>query len=321
MKKHHALSALLSFASCAAFPLAATACVTINSGCSVMWSGSQSDKVERTAKIADGKRLVVESRNGRITAIHDASATEMTITAQIRCGAPTQEEADARVKEAALVATKDPDGTVHVKVTFPALKSGAATAGSDSASIEVKAADLSGIELSSSNGQLQSTGFACPLKARTSNGAIKVDGNAGPVTLETSNGAIDATGIGTPADIQTSNGGVEVEIAAGQAGNVGIQTSNGRVKLTMPANWDGRVEAHTSNGKVSFEGAKNAKSSSVTRGDGTMELGSGAKATAKVSSSNGGITVKVSDGSSAAGTTPTAAANAPAAAPSAGSAH
>lgn len=280
-------------ASCAAFPLLSTACVVVSNGCSG-WNHAQSDTVARNATVEGGSKLVVDTRNGRLSATQDASLKEMQITAQVRCSAPTQEEADQRVKDTALVATKEADGTVRVSVKFPPLKSGEANSPSDAASVEVRAPALTDIDLNTSNGRIEVSGFAATLKGRTSNGQIKVEHVAGPVDLSTSNGSVHAKEVGAPASIDTSNGSVEVALAAGQTGAVDIRTSNGSVTLDLPAGWNGAVTAGTSNGKVTIE-APGAKSVSTERGRGTAVLGTGEGATAKIRSSNGSVRVKAAD--------------------------
>lgn len=280
-------------ASCTAFPLLSTACVVVSNGCSG-WNHAQSETVARNAAIEGGSKLVVETRNGRLSATQDASLKEMQIIAQVRCSAPTQEEADQRVKDTALIATKEADGTVRVSIKFPALKSGDSHGPSDSASVEVRAPALADIDLRTSNGRIEVTGFDATLKARTSNGQIRVERVAGAVDLSTSNGSVHAKEVGAPASIDTSNGSVEVALAADQKGAVDIRTSNGSVKLDLPAGWNGALTADTSNGKVTIE-APGAKSISTEKGHGTAVLGTGEGATAKIRSSNGSVRVKVAD--------------------------
>jgi DUF4097 and DUF4098 domain-containing protein YvlB len=277
-------------ASCTAFPLLSTACVVVNNGCSG-WNHAQSDTVSRTATVEGGTKLVVETRNGRLTAKQDDAATTMQISAQVRCSAPTQEEADQRVKDAALVATKESDGTVRVSVKFPPLKSGDAYGPSDSASVEVRAASLSEIDLRTSNGRIEVTGFDATLKGHTSNGQISLERVAGAIDVQTSNGSVHAKQIGAPAIIETSNGSVEAELAPGKTGAVEIRTSNGSVTLELPAGWNGTLDADTSNGKVTIE-APGAKSVTTERGHGSAVLGTGEGAKAKIRSSNGSVKVK-----------------------------
>jgi DUF4097 and DUF4098 domain-containing protein YvlB len=238
------------------------------------WSQERAT-VTRTASAADAKSVAVENRNGRVTITRDESVKELTVTAEIQCAGRTDEEAKQRADATTLEVTRDDAGLVRVRVKFAPVPDGVNGWGNDAANLDVKAPNLAGIEVVSSNG------------------AIQVEGGFGGATrLRTSNGAIEGIGIGAPAQLETSNGSVDVQLTAGQTGNVEIRTSNGSVKLSLPASWQGRAEADTSNGRVSMDGGGRAQKVTVERNQGTMDVGEAGKASATVRSSNGSVTVR-----------------------------
>ncbi|MBL9140303.1 MAG: DUF4097 family beta strand repeat protein [Phycisphaerae bacterium] len=260
--------------------------------CGVVQYSTITATAERTQSVADAKSLAVETRNGSIKVERDDSATELNVTASIRCGGSTQAEADQRVSDAKLVVDRSSDGLVKISVEFPAPAESGKKFGNDGASFVVRApGTLAGLTLKSSNGAISSDGFTGSLQAHTSNGALTVENHAGPVDAQTSNGRIDVAGVTGPVDAQTSNGRVEVTLAEGSSEKVSVQSSNGRVELTLPASWNGTLSAKTSNGKVTVEPKESrATNVNVSKGEGSATIGSGT-ATANLRTSNGSVKV------------------------------
>jgi hypothetical protein len=162
------------------------------------WSQERAT-VTRTASAADAKSVAVENRNGRVTITRDESVKELTVTAEIQCAGRTDEEAKQRADATTLEVTRDDAGLVRVRVKFAPVPDGVNGWGNDAANLDVKAPNLAGIEVVSSNG------------------AIQVEGGFGGATrLRTSNGAIEGIGIGAPAQLETSNGSVDVQLTAGR---------------------------------------------------------------------------------------------------------
>ena len=164
---------------------------------------------------------------------------------------------------------------------------------SDTVHLTVRAADLDGVSVVSSNGAIRCGGFKGQGSFRTSNGAITIEDHAGPTRFETSNGAVRARGVGTPVEAISSNGALDLALASGADGNVSLRTSNGPASLVLPAGWQGRVRASTSNGKIELDGGAAASDVRVDDGEGSMTVGKSPKSTATVESSNGRITVRV----------------------------
>jgi DUF4097 and DUF4098 domain-containing protein YvlB len=252
-----------------------------------------------TATAAEAKSLLVTNANGSVEIVKDPSATTMQVAAAIRCVAESKEAAEARVKATKLVADRGADGRVHVKVVFPRRAPDVVhvrvgwVGSQDSVSLQIRAAQLDGIEVSTSNGSIVSGAFVGAAKLRTSNGSIQVDGHAGSVDMDTSNGSITAMRVGTPVVADTSNGRIEVSLAEAATGDVNLDTSNGRVELALPAAWQGTVHAETSNAAVET----NMTSGTLAKvksddGEATITIGDGTRAKATIKTSNGRIGIR-----------------------------
>jgi len=203
--------------------------------------GSSAFKAETTqsSSVADGKSLFVSTDNGRVELIRDATAAEVRIEAKVRCTGATQAEADERLAKSKLVAVRDDAGCVRVSVEFPERAGSSWGWQSDSASITVRAADLSGIEVVTSNGSIVSGGFSGTATLVTSNGRISVDGHDGPVVARSSNGAITVSGVRS-LTARTSNGRIDATLADGSAGDVDLDSSNGSVLRVVEGRGDRR---------------------------------------------------------------------------------
>jgi DUF4097 and DUF4098 domain-containing protein YvlB len=253
-----------------------------------------------SASVTDAKSLVVQNENGSVSIVKDPAATDLQVSAKLRCVAESKEAAEARVKATKLVAERGADGRVRVQVVFPSRAPGAVnvTVGwndsQDAASLVIRAANLDGIEVSTSNGSITVGAFSGPAKLHASNGAIHVDGHAGPLEMDTSNGAITAVGVGTPLVADTSNGRVEVSLAPTATGDVKINTSNGRVELQLPIAWQGTVRAETSNGSIETNVSSAMASTRVEQreDEATMTIGDGTRARATIDTSNGRVAIR-----------------------------
>ena len=255
-------------------------------GCSIH---QVSSKGELSQTVADAKSVVVATENGSVELIRDPAATTMQISAAIRCSADTEEKAAARVKATKLTAERDAAGKVRVTVEFPPREFVLAAAYSDeSASLVIRAANLDGVDVSTTNGGITVGAFAGPAKLETSNGSIKLTDYAGPIDARSSNGAIVALGVLAPVVADTSNGRIEITLAPQAQGNLELDTSNGSVLLELGEGWQGTVTADTSNGKIDLSGGEVVRK----QGTNTMTIGDASKAIAKIDTSNGRVTVR-----------------------------
>jgi hypothetical protein len=254
---------------------------------------SSNGAISRT--VADAKSVDVTSENGSVELVRDPAATTMQISAEIQCSADTKERAAARVKATKLTAERDPSGKVRITVEFPPREPavtvvfvGDQSVSHDSASIVIRAANLDGVRVSTSNGRISVGAFAGPAKLETSNGSIELTDYAGPIDARSSNGAIIASGVMAPVAADTSNGRIEITLAPQAEGNLDLETSNGPVLVTLGERWQGTVTADTSNGTIDLSGGEFVRKRSV----GTMTIGDASKATAKIDTSNGPVTVR-----------------------------
>lgn len=240
-----------------------------------------------TSTVAAGKSAAITIENGRIEIIKDPTASGVEVSAEVRCYGKDQAEADARLQATSLVAKSDSEGKVEVSVSIPKRGGGWLNLNSDVTRITVRAANLSGIVATTSNGSISLGAFEGEAKLETSNGRIAVDGHRGPVNADTSNGSIDIKGA-TSVVADTSNGSITVVLADDATGGLRLETSNGSITVDLPAAWQGTVSAETSLGSLNLSGGK------VTGkgGSKSMTVGDGSKATANIETSNGSVTVR-----------------------------
>ena len=241
-----------------------------------------------TSTVAAGKSAAITIENGRIEIIKDPTASGVEVSAEVRCYGKDQAEADARLQATSLVAKSDSEGKVEVSVSIPKRGGGGwINLNSDVTHITVRAADLSGVVATTSNGSISLGAFEGEAKLESSNGRIAVDGHWGPVNADTSNGSIDIKGA-TSVVADTSNGSITVVLADDATGGLRLETSNGSITVDLPAAWQGTVSAETSLGSLNLSGGK------VTGkgGSKSMTVGDGSKATASIETSNGSVTVR-----------------------------
>lgn len=240
------------------------------------------------ATVADGKSAVITIENGKIEVIKDPGATSLQITAEVRCYGKDQAEADTRLKAATLVTQRDSEGQVRIAVNTPTRAKGAwGSFNSDVTHITVRAADLSGITATTSNGAITIGAFSGAATLETSNGAITVNGHSGPVQATSSNGSI--TIHGAPSVVaETSNGDIDVRLDESATGELALETSNGSVTVELSEAWQGTVTAETSLGSINLSGG------TVTgKGDSkSMTIGDAGKSKASIETSLGSVTVR-----------------------------
>jgi hypothetical protein len=249
---------------------------------------SSSATTTLTSTVADAKSAVITIENGKIEVIKDPSATSLQITAEVRCFGKDQAEADSRLKAATLLSQRDSDGEVRIAVNVPKrAKTGLINLNSDVTHITVRAADLSAISATTSNGAITIGAFTGPATLETSNGAISVTGHDGPVKATTSNGSITIEGARSVV-AETSNGKIDVTLREGATGDLSLETSNGSITLELAKSWEGTVTGSTSLGSVNLSGGTvSGKGESKS-----MKIGDATKAKATVETSLGSVTVR-----------------------------
>lgn len=187
-----------------------------------------------SASVGGAKSLVVKNVNGSVEIVKDPAATDLQISAKVRCAAESKEAAEARLKDTKLVAERDAESCVRVQVVFPPREPAAGTVmlggSGEGASLVIRAANLEGIQVDTVNGSITSGAFAGRAKLGTSNGSIRIDGHGGPVHLDTSNGSVE-TSIPSAKVVSASRGEATVTVGDGTKAKATIDTSNGRVTI------------------------------------------------------------------------------------------
>jgi hypothetical protein len=210
-----------------------------------------------------GSSLLVDTRNGRIEVVADPQRSDVAIEARVHCRGETQQEADERLDEIRIDASRGDDGRLVIKSVFPGRHRG-----SDGASIHVKIPEADGVELDTSNGSVVAGGLAGHLVIDTSNGRISVTDHDGSAHLDTSNGRVSVTNLSGslwvdtsngrlalvnvhgPVEADTSNGAIKLSLAPDQSGPIDLDTSNGSIDVDVGPGFGGRVTLKTSNGFV-----------------------------------------------------------------------
>ena len=224
---------------------------------------------QHVAMMGDVRELSIDGMNGAIEILHDPTVPGISVTAGVRCRDDRQDQAEARAAGSRLVAERDADGRVAVRVDIPPRACGDPWS-SDSVRYTIRGSGLEAVAARTSNGSIVIRGLAARIEAHTSNG---------PIELESVNGAVRAT---------TSNGGIRADLSPGAVGELDLRTSNGAVQLDLPTSWNGLIRATTSNGTIRLPGAESSEGSAEAL------LGDATKAKACISTSNGRVTVRQS---------------------------
>lgn len=272
---------------------ALTTLVTLATGCSVILA--RETRVT-TVPHQPATAIRVETRNGGVT-LRKAAREDVEITAKLAATTPE------RLAQAQVVAERQPDGALLVKVNWPdrprsregcafdiALPEAVGVA-IDTSNGGIEIADLAGTaQLDSSNGAIRVSNHAGDVHADTSNGAITLRNIAGSVHADSSNGRVVLRGVAGKATVDTSNGGVEIELADHAAGPLDVDTSNGHVEIRLGTAFTGELQLSTSNGRIQLDAAGATRVKQSGRGDATLTFGSDATRS-RVRTSNGGIRV------------------------------
>ncbi len=263
------------------------------------------DRSSRTleASIEGARSLHVESMNGAIKIVRDDSAKVMQVTAVIdwtdvslwgsfpegttinvddgettittRSAAKRQRLSAAQRKDlidsAKLVAEKDADGRVTVRVELPESEGWRQL---PAVNITIRTAALANVH------------------AEAMNGAIETIGDLGSLHVETLNGAIDVSGIASALRAESTNGEVRISLAENAAASVDAECTNGRLVLELPASWNGAVNASTTIGTMLVTDIDGTTTPGLTGADFKGKVGSGKGAVATLDVTNGSIEVR-----------------------------
>ena len=255
------------------------------------------------ASIAGARSLHLESMTGAIKIVRDDSAKVMQVTAVIdwtdvslwgsfpegttinvgddettittRSAGKRQRLSAAQRKElidsAMLVAEKDADGRVTVRVELPESEGWRQL---PAVNITIRTAALADVH------------------AEAMNGAIETIGDLGSLHVETVNGAIDVSGVSSALRAESTNGEVRISLAENAAASVDAECTNGRLVLELPASWNGKVNASTTVGTMVVTDIDGTTTPGLMGADFKGKVGSGKGAVATLDVTNGSIEVR-----------------------------
>lgn len=291
--------------------LASNGCIIIADGSDhdSDWSGSSSVvKETRRFEIAHqpATPLNVRTQNGSVEVEAAPQDAKVVVTAIVRA------KNEDRLAGTRVIAERDNTGVVRVSVAWPDDK----RLSNEGVSFEITTPDAKGVDIDTSNGSVRVAGLSGAANLESSNGRITVARHSGDVVAKTSNGRVDAErisgalnarssngsisarDIGGAVEADTSNGGVDVRLADSSPGPVRIDTSNGSVDVECGKGFTGSVVMSTSNASARFrDGAGH-----TVRGKDRLEASvGGGGPRSKISTSNGGIEVRVSNAAETSG--------------------
>lgn len=268
-------------------------------GCTVN-TGADLETETRTVAVEHRSGPIdVATENGAVVVRARPGATEVTINAEVR--ARTQE----RLAQTVVVAERTGEGALRLRVRWPEER----RYGNEGVSFDIALPDATGATIDTKNGRIEIVGLSGEARLTTSNGRIMVEDHRGSVFATTSNGRIEVEGVQGSATLRTTNGRV---VAEDVRGGIEARTSNGAVDIRLHPGNPGPVKASTSNGAISFKAGRGLAATLdlstsngkivVRKGGETMEFKKTARVeingggpTGTLSTSNGSITVRISD--------------------------
>jgi hypothetical protein len=257
---------------------------SVLTGCSLV-----TEHLERETRVSEvdyvsASPIKVRTENGAvdIKALGTSSAP-----APVKLQAELRARTVERLSQTRILATRDPDGALFVRVEWPE----GGRLGSEGCSFEILTPDARGADIQSTNGAIRIENLGGNAVLRTSNGNITAQSHEGGVDASTSNGGIHLNGIGGEvvaessngniaidggrgaARAKTSNGSIKVRFEDGAAGPAILSTSNGSVTLVCGSSFRGRLLMGTSNGGVHFNSPPGVRTISTNKRDAVVVVG------------------------------------------------
>lgn len=228
----------------------------------------------------------VKSRNGDVFVHADSLVKHAIIEVEITAGGSTDAQAAARYDNVNVTA-KDVGGVLQVRVSFP--QPGFSNDGAD---FTVTIPEMTGVAVSTSNGDVEVLGANGTVILKTSNGAVTVLESTGITVIETSNGVVLVRDYAGPLEVTTSNGEITVVLSDEADEAVYLTSSNADVQLFVGPAFKGTITGSTSNGQVEItDSSGRATKSEQGKNAGSVDLGEGPRSQLKTS--NGSIAVIV----------------------------
>ncbi|MDP6986479.1 MAG: hypothetical protein QGG74_00410 [Phycisphaerales bacterium] len=224
-----------------------------------------------TTKDSTTAKIDAKTTTGSIDVSGGSTRTNTTIIAELTCGGKTQQEADERLAKSTLDATTEPDGTILIRVSFPAPRQNG-----DSVAVQATVPNLTGAMLRTNTGSISVSHANGPIDAKTNTGSIKISGCSGEVLARGNTGKIAVSTHTGQIDAATDTGSVSIELTDQSAGTVTGETDTGSVSLSVGPAFNGIITTHTGFGSVKLSGdSSRITRSDLQKHDGVVTIGSG----------------------------------------------
>lgn len=241
------------------------------------------DVSRRDFAAASYSRVVVQTVNGKIiSTVNEGEDISLTLTRWARY--PAGKTVDLE-KVKITVDENTGDGVLTVKAEIPKNPGKKITYGCD---VEISLPSSIFIELLSVNGSITANGHKNGLEIRTTNGQIQLDQTSGDAFLKTTNGAITVTGHEGNVTGKALNGEIYANVLMPLSdGNCCFETLNGKITVCVPQTVGAKLFMKTVNGLVKIkELAADLETKHLRLLEGTLGDGSGS---IHLSSVNGAV--------------------------------
>ena len=161
-----------------------------------------------------------------------------------------------------------------------------------SASFQITVPELTGLDLTTTNGNITISEIFATLMANTTNGAIALTNTKGVAVISTTNGSITVQNHSGSIKGKTWNGSINCNLSEFTTTDSNrLETSNGSVQLFLPVNASAQIDAYTSSGDITIEGFDTIDFQERSKTQAHCRIGAGtAKVTVKTT--NGNITIR-----------------------------
>ena len=211
---------------------------------------------EKVFPLEPGGDLRIESRNGHIS-IETWNRPEASVQITRIARANDDKTAEALLQEMQADVTLSP-GRIEIVSRYPKRTESVGfwdvlgqRVTSMNIHYHVRVPARTGLDLETTNGELEIKGTTAGVKGRTVNGTVDIRGVRGSVDVETTNGSIDLSGIAGSTRAGTTNGTITAELRQIEAaGRIVLSTTNGNVTASLPSDLKATVDAETTNGRV-----------------------------------------------------------------------
>jgi DUF4097 and DUF4098 domain-containing protein YvlB len=264
-------------------------------GCCICCNWHSQEHYEKaeslSAPMTGIEQLQVDTSFGEVV-ITGADTAECNVSAKIRGGSPTTDEAKQLVEQTKI--TLQPQGKILIiKIDKPFLKNNRSIGVDFNITVPVK----TGINCKTSYGRIDLKNIQGDIVAHTSFGEIKANNITGKIRLDTSYGAVDCAAI-TTGDFFAGTSFGEVKVAFSNSCppdvKAKIETSYGEIDVGIPSGFSGQVAAETSFGSIRSDLPITVKGEI---GNNHLKGTIGQPALSGVEGGNGMLTLKTSFGS------------------------